>query len=602
MSRRGDHYGYRGVQGRGGLRPVISPAEARRIQARMARINHRAERGGGFRFRRQLGPLAWPALMACGLIPGLAPAAAAIAGLAALGTAVALTRHRSAWVRKQVQGSAAWAAAWLVILSAAGPGWWAAVALTGWAVPYGFWLHKYAWRLADPDAPPDKIEERFEELAERQRWNARLGPPEQIPNGTRYPIACNGAHTQIGQITSANAAVAATFDKAVTEAYAERDPSGIESRGRLTLLTRGTLDQVREWDGLGYDGQGFARLGRFPDGMDFHGRAYKPGKGGGACHYLIAGADGTGKTAAMNLLLAKAARTPGIAPVILDPQMGQALPAWRDHVPYACGTDECLAFLSGLHDAMFGRSDFLGSFEWTDPRTGKLRRGLDHFDSETCGRPLVQVFTDEAPVLLAVKGVPELILDFGKLGRKVGFSLVLAVQVPSVKEMQAGELRSILNGGTVICYRTGDKVSSGMLNLPAEPNLLPQYFPDGSKTEGLGYGASIEARPDVAMRTDYVPDPYEVAEEATITGLDDDAAGHLAAALTAASDMKAQARRAAQDKGALMTVIMQAVVTGVTCDEIARVAGIPLSQVVACADEMAAQGHLRREGVRLTAP
>jgi hypothetical protein len=418
----------------------------------------------------------------------------------------------------------------------------------------------------------------------------------------RYPITCNGAHTQIGQITSANAAVAATFDKAVTEAYAERDPSGVESRGRLTLLTRGTLDQVREWNGRGYDEDGFAVIGRFPDGMDFCGRAYKPGPGGGACHYLIAGADGTGKTGDMNLLLSVAVLSRYIAPVILDPQMGQALPAWREHVPYACGVDECLAFLHGLHDAMFSRSDYLGSFEWTDPRTGRRRRGLDHFDARTCGRPMVQVFTDEAPVLLAIKGVPELILDMGKLGRKVGFGLVLAVQVPSVKEMQAGELRSILNGGTVICHRTGDRVSSGMLNLPAEPNLLPRYFPNGAKTEGLGYGASVEDRPDVVMRTDFVPDPYQVAEEATITGLDDDAARCLAASLLAADDAKSQAKRAAEDKGALMTMIMQAVVTGITCDEVARAAGLPLSRVVAVADEMASQGHLRREGVKLMAP
>lgn len=601
MSRRGDPHRYPGVQRRG-PHPGISPAEVRRIQARMARAGHRAERGGGFRFRRQLGPLGWLAWMACGLIPGIGWAAALLAGLAALAATVALTRHRSAWVRAQCQGSAAWAALWAVVFPLAGTGWWAAMALAGWALPYGFWLHKYAWRPADPDAPPDKIEERFDELADRQRWNARLGPGEPIPNGMRYPITCNGAHTQIGQITSANAAVAATFDKAVTEAYAERDPSGIESRGRLTLLVKGTLDQVREWDGLGYDENGFGRLGRFPDGMDFRGRAYKPGAGGGAFHFLVAGADGTGKTGDLNLLLAKAARTRRIAPVILDPQMGQALPAWREHVPYACGTDECLAFLRGLHDAMFGRSDFLGGFEWTDPRTGRKRRGLDHFDAGTCGRPMVQVIVDEAPVLLAIRGVPELVLDFGKLGRKVGFGLVLAVQVPSVREMQAGELRSILNGGTVICHRTGDKVSSGMLNLPAEPNLLPRYFPNGTRTEGLGYGASIEDRPDVTMRTDFVADPWRVAEEATITGLDEDAAGHLAAALLAADDMKAQASRAAGDKGALMTVILQAVVTGVTCDEIARVAGIPLSQVAACADEMAAKGQLRREGVRLTAP
>jgi hypothetical protein len=597
---RGDRFPRYG-QGAGPYRGGISPAELRRIQARTARITHRAEHGEVFRFRRHVIPLAWPLMMAAGLVPGLGWKASLIFGAAVLLVTVVLTRHRSAWTRRQLQGGAAWAAHWMAVLSAAGLGWWAVIGLAGWAVPYGFWLHKHAWHPPDPDAPPDSILERWESLAERKRWMARLGPAEQIGTGVRYPITCNGAFTEIAEIVGANRSIAATFDKAVTECYAERDPSGIESRGRLTLLTRGTLEQVREWDGLGYDASGFARLGRFPDGMDFHGRAFQPGKGGGARHYLVAGADGTGKTGDMNLLLSKAAMTKWIAPVILDPQMGQALPAWREFVPYACGVDECLAFLHGLHAGMFSRSDFLGTLVWTD-RKGRQRRGLDHFDAQACGRPMVQVFVDEAPVLLAIKGVPELILDMGKLGRKVGFGLVLAVQVPSVKEMQAGELRSILNGGTVICHRTGDKVSSGMLNLDAQPNLLPRYFPDKSSTVGLGYGASVEDRPDVVMRTDHVEDPYEVAETAAITALDGDCAGHLADALNQAAELKRKMTEAADDKGRIMAAIMDAVVRGLEIAHVAQATGQPFSEVVRVADEMAARGEIRREGGKLLAP
>jgi hypothetical protein len=42
--------------------------------------------------------------------------------------------------------------------------------------------------------------------------------------------------------------------------------------------------------------------------------------------------------------------------VILDPQHGQALPAWRDRVPYAAGPEECMAFLRGLKEGMMLRS------------------------------------------------------------------------------------------------------------------------------------------------------------------------------------------------------------------------------------------------------
>lgn len=59
----------------------------------------------------------------------------------------------------------------------------------------------------------------------------------------------------------------------------------------------------------------------------------------------------------------------------------------------------------------------------------------------------------------------------------------------------------MLVGGNVVCLRTGDSVSAGMLGLPADPRDLPRQFPNGDPTYGLGYVIGPDNRQAVA-RTD----------------------------------------------------------------------------------------------------
>ena len=67
----------------------------------------------------------------------------------------------------------------------------------------------------------------------------------------RYPLQADGIKTNIGDILSQPLSIAAAWHKPITEAYAEGAPDGVASRGHLTLLKRGTLEAVREWDGHG---------------------------------------------------------------------------------------------------------------------------------------------------------------------------------------------------------------------------------------------------------------------------------------------------------------------------------------------------------------
>jgi len=507
---------------------VLSGKEADAELRRLAKARDRAQRQGGphpWRWRWQVVPLAWPVLIGATLAARAAGADWVSAGAVAAvpcGVAALLVRHRDAYTRAHVQASAAWAWLWAMLSAGLGLGPWSVVGLAGWAVPYGYWLAHYAWRPPGPEAKPDQtVEQTFAELCETQKWHASLGPAAPIPGGQQWPIRCRGTKTHIDQICKRPEALAAAFDAAVDEAYAEPARNGVKSMGTFTRLRQGTLSGVRPWDGATIDpATGLAVVGRFPDGQPVRCQVYRPGVGGGARHDLIAGVDGSGKTGALNLGLCISAVSGLVAPVILDPQMGQALPAWRDHVPYAKGPDECTAYLEGLFDGMQAQSAWLADKVWTNPVTGRTIRGMDFFDPVLCGLPLVEVTVDEAPLLLADKPTAKLVLKLAKLGRKVGVRLRLALQVPSIAEFgNVSEIRSILAGGNVFCYRTADSVTSGMVRLSADPGLLAREFRDGSPTVGLGYAIGPDNRPSVPMRTDFERDVHGVAERAARDGL-----------------------------------------------------------------------------------
>ena len=504
----------------------LSGRPARQFAREYARVtsagpvtaNGALARTGAWRFRRHLVPFAWLAVtLAAAVILRVTPRPvpyAVIAAAAAGAMTVWATRHLSRFARHATELAAAVTLAWLPALTAAGftrpvP---ALLAVT-WAPFTVAWVRHYAWRPADAqqqDKPAaDKSDAAiWERLARRRKWSGELGPLEQIPGGRKYPILLDGAETHIGQVIAEPRALAAAWDKPQTEAYAEPDPSGVESRGYLTILKAGTLGGVREWDGRGFGEDGIARIGRFADAADARIRILVPRDG--TRHGLAAGTTGAGKSALLDLLiwLALAGVIP-VVPVILDPQNGQSLPQWRDKLLYAAGVDECARMLRGLHAGMLDRSARLANMTWDDD--GHRARGMEFYDQQLSGLPVVMPIIDEAPMLLSGGGNAKLAQDMvriigdgAKLYRKAGGSLWLVTQVPSLSEMGDQTLRSMLIGGNVVCLRTGDRVSAGMVGLEADPAALPKYFPDGEATGGLGYVVSVDNR-QAPFRSDMVP-------------------------------------------------------------------------------------------------
>jgi len=136
---------------------------------------------------------------------------------------------------------------------------------------------------------------------------------------------------------------------------------------------------------------------------------------------------------------------------------------------------------------------------------------MQFFDHALSGLPIVMPITDEAPLLLSGDGNPKLAAEMArlqavraKLGRKTGDAEALVAQVPSLGELQDQALRSMFVGGNVVCLRTGDKVSGGMVGLQADPYSLPKYFRSGEPTQGLGYVVSVDNR-QAPFRSDLVP-------------------------------------------------------------------------------------------------
>jgi|SRR5580704_2127534 hypothetical protein len=520
--RRGTQQQHGGVQLTGRHARAFAREYARETarQSAASTANDTLARTGGWRFRNHVAPFAWLAflvLAAAGLRRTAHPLPYSLpAGFAAGFLAVWATRHLSAYARRAADLGALLTAAWLPVLAAEGfrkP--WPAVLAATWALCAGLWIRHYRWRphaVADVTVPvsDDTDEARWKALAAEHRWKGVLGPAEQLDGGgRRYPVQLDGIKTTIGTVLAASENIAGAWHKPMTEAYAERDPLGITSRGYLTILGRESLMRVREWSGAGMDpATGLAVIGRYADGSDTRVKLYTPRFG--TRHALISGTTGSGKSELLNLLIFIALVTAGwFVPVVLDPQEGQSLPFWRDRCLYAAGTDECHRMIRGLHAGMLGRSRYMAGLRWDDD--GIAMRGMPFFDRELTGLPMPLIIFDEAHMALkgATKGERQIVSDtveIARLSRKTGAGLWLATHIPGLTDLGGEQaLRDMLRGGNVVSMRTANRVGGPMLGLEKDPSEIPRFFADGKETYGLGYAAGPDNRPDAPMRSDLVP-------------------------------------------------------------------------------------------------
>lgn len=269
-------------------------------------------------------------------------------------------------------------------------------------------------------------------------------------------------------------------------------------------FTAPTLDRATGQCVIGHD-----TLGR-----PVHWRFWRPGWG--ACHGLVFGTTGAGKSSLIELLFTEVRHSGLGVPWFFDPEEGLSAPAWIDAANYYAGADED----TGIAPIRAG----LQALE----RVWKYRRhqhavARATWKEPTPEWPLIFAAVDESPDVLADPECARIVKWLLRKGRKCGIALVLIAQVPSLTELGGDQaIRSQAAGVNVVAFRTSDKMSAAMgmpKTLPIDPVTLPEEWPDGSTTAGLAYLAGGHM-----IRATWIEDPWPWAQSGRPADLDEGSA------------------------------------------------------------------------------
>lgn len=270
---------------------------------------------------------------------------------------------------------------------------------------------------------------------------------------------------------------------------------------------------------------GIAVIGGYADCGETLYRFYK--RFSGPVHDLISGTSDAGKSRLIEMLLTVERRSPLMASVVIDPQAGQSLPAFKStkgstvHRTAGFATDfaQGLLILILMREEMYARNALLAETPWVDvdEETGEEfdEEGVDSFDpleGPTAGMVLIVLTIDEAHMILKNAIAAALVEDIAKMARKCGIKLRLATQVPLLDQLGGSTtLRDMVAAGNVVVFRTANALSGQVAfngALPVDPKTLPREWEvereDGTidrvTTAGLGYALGPGARP-VPFRT-----------------------------------------------------------------------------------------------------
>lgn len=401
------------------------------------------------------------------------------------------------------------------------------------AMPW-WWRHQIrATPLVSVDTTIEDIWAERVAASGRALPGARLVDVHDVTGGIRGRIRLVAGDKSTDDAIAATKRIASAFEKPVPQVIVEPTMEGIASHAQLTVLSKNPLRTTRYWQRRTFEpSTGMFDLGVYADSEIA--RFMFVQRHWGAKHALIVGTTGSGKTNTVNTILTEAHLSRQVVIWVIDPQMGQSLPAWNRHVDWcALGVEQAMVMLHVYKRVMMARAAHMSQLEWTDDK-GRTRVGKDHYDLVP-EMPLHYLVLEEAHELLTHPTYgPEavsLVEDSGKMGRKTGSGICLINQMGSLAELGGSQtLRAMVSSGNVIVHRTADRVTGGQAfsgAMPVEPHLLPEYFPDSSPTYGLGYIRGIAAR-HAAFRSYLVDDPYGIATSVPALPLDPisaDAAG-----------------------------------------------------------------------------
>jgi ribosomal protein S25 len=316
--------------------------------------------------------------------------------------------------------------------------------------------------------------------------------------------------------------IASAYEVPLSAVSIEAYRGGVANQAKLIIIDDDPLVTAISFPGPSLREDGSFDLGTYVDGETATMRLWRPKYG--AVHMLLAGCTGAGKSGVYNVVLANATSSPLVTTWVLDPQGGQSMPEWMDHVDWAArSTEEGLIMLQAAYDVMMARSRHLATMEFVDEQ-GNTRRGRGYFEPSE-EMPLLTIVIDEAHQLLTDPDATKLVADIVKMARKCGVQLLLATQVPSVEELGGNStIRDQLASGTAIVLRAQSSQSGRMVfsgAMPVAPHKIPSEMSDGSTSAGLGFTMGSNTRTAI-MRTYYVSDrqAYALGSEASPRPLD----------------------------------------------------------------------------------
>ncbi|SDP96697.1 hypothetical protein SAMN04487905_12123 [Actinopolyspora xinjiangensis] len=348
-------------------------------------------------------------------------------------------------------------------------------------------------------------------------------------------------------------------------------------KSRLTVLTSDPLQQKNHWNGPGLD----PATGKFPlmiaaDGEPLHFKLWNPGAG--ALHALISGVTRSGKTKVLDVVLTEASMSDRVYPLVIDGGGGASLPQWRERANLFAGTPEQ------------AREVLRYTLRLIERRRPVVERQGGGSLEPSPELPLVPVVIDEAHKLLMSddetdnRDIVRMCEQITQEGAKFGVCLILATQVPSVKQLgNSTALRDQVKAGTIVGLRITEKGSGNMIDtgdpMPEHLKDLPAEFPDGSSTHGLGYMMTSRK---IRARALLLENPAE--QPVTPTGLDPDSAAEPVPALNTAKKPAETApprRSSGPTAEDIDATVREAIAAGTepAVDELMRDTGLAMTQV-----------------------
>lgn len=423
-----------------------------------------------------------------------------------------------------------------------------------------------------------------------ERWGNHLGasgkalPGSKLTRVSELPFGWRGVvELNIGEhwhsLLKVQQTILSVYDLPDGRVFVEAIPGASVRTAQITVLTSDPLQEVVRWEGPQLDpSDGSFPLMTTADGERLDFRFWWPG--GGATHGLVSGVQGSGKTKVLDLILAEAAASDRVYPLIVDGGEGASLPHWRKRVKLFAETPK---------DA---RKLLRYVLRLMDRRRKALKRQGGGSLEPSPKMPLILIVIDEAHKLLMNdedtgadnSDVRRMCEKLAQEGRKYGIGLVLATQVPSAKQLGGSTvLRDQLKGGTVVGLRVNERTSGNMITsgapMPEGLHELPAVFPDGRPTRGLGY--MLTARM-IRARSLLIEHPEQ--QEFTETLLDRDCAAEAEPTLVGDVDESlatAATEPMAEDTADIQRKIEEAIGAGTNTDPLSLMqeTGLSLAQV-----------------------